>query len=172
MAGERIAGATVTARQNSRDIRSSTSNKNGEFQLTGLDAGNYNIVFEAKGYASGVKFNVEVKPSKTIDLGDRLIMLVDRGTQVIIQGSVFFKDGTSVPAAKVLLEKIEADGSARKAGAVTTNVFGEFVFRRPEGAAKYRVTVEHRDAKTSKEIEVDSAAIYRLAISLDVTRQK
>ncbi|CAN5268054.1 hypothetical protein BH20ACI2_BH20ACI2_05050 [soil metagenome] len=172
MAGERIASATVTARQDSKDIRSIRSNSKGEFQLDGLHTGKYNIVFDAKGYSSGIKYSVDVKANKTVDLGDRLILQVDQGTQVIVRGSVFFKDGTSVTAAKVLVELIEADGSVRKVDTVMTNIYGEFVFKRPEGAAKYRMTASYRDVKASKEIEVDSAAIYRLAISLDTSRQQ
>ncbi len=172
MAGERIPNATVTARQDSKDIRSVRSNTKGEFQLEGLSPGTYNIVFDAKGYSSGIKYSVDVKAKKTADLGDRLIMQVDQGTQVIVRGSVFFKDGTSVTAAKVLVELVESDGSVRKMDTVMTNIYGEFVFKRPEGAAKYRMTASYRDVKASKEIEVDSAAIYRLAISLDTTRQQ
>lgn len=172
MAGQGIAGATITARQNSQDIRSVKSNNKGEFQLGGLRAGSYNIVFDARGYSSGIKYDVEVKPDKIVDLGDRLIMQVDQGTLVIVRGSVFFKDGTTVTAAKVLIEKVNEDGSTQKIGTVNTNIFGEFSFRRPEGKAKYRMTASYRDSKASKDIEVDSAAIYRLAISLDITRQQ
>ena len=172
MAGQGIAGATVTARQNSQDIRSVKSNNKGEFQLGGLQAGSYNIVFDARGYSSGIKYDVEVKPDKIVDLGDRLIMQVDQGTLVIVRGSVFFKDGTTVTAAKVLIEKVNEDGSTQKIGTVNTNIFGEFSFRRPEGKATYRMTASYRDSKASKDIEVDSAAIYRLAISLDIARQQ
>jgi hypothetical protein len=172
MSGAGIRGATVTARQNSQDLSSARSNDKGEFQLTGLTAGTYNIVFDAKGYSTGIKYSVDVKSGKTVDLGDRLIMQVDRGTQVIVKGSVFFKDGTSVTAAKVLVEEVGSDGSTRKIGTINTNIFGEFEFRRPEGATKYRMTASYRDAKATKELEVDSAAVYRLAISLDIARQQ
>jgi hypothetical protein len=172
MRGDNIVGATVTARQNAKDVRTAKSGSKGEFVLDGLEAGNYNIVFDAKGYSSGIKYGVEVKKNKTVDLGDRLILQVDRGTQVIVQGSVFFKDGTSVTAAKVEIEKVSSDGSTRKLGTVWTNIYGEFVFRQPEGAAKFRMTVKYRDATASKELDVESAAIYRLAISLDITRQE
>ena len=67
-----IGGATITARRDAKDIRSTRSNDKGEFVLTGLDAGVYNIVFDAKGYSSGVKFGVEIKQNKTVDLGERL----------------------------------------------------------------------------------------------------
>jgi hypothetical protein len=173
MAGERIAGATVTAERGTKEVRSARSDDKGEFVLGGLEAGVYKIVFDAKGYAMSVfKEGIEVKAKETVDLGDRLIMQVDRGTQVIVRGSVFFKDGTSVTAAKVLIEEIGSDGSARKIGTAMTNIFGEFEFRRAQGASKYRMTASYRDVKATKDLDVDSAAIYRLAITLDTTRQQ
>jgi hypothetical protein len=53
-----------------------------------------------------------------------------------------------------------------------TNIRGEFIFRQPDGAAKYRMTAKFRDATATKDIEVTTAAIYRLAISLDINRQE
>ncbi|MEO6656174.1 MAG: carboxypeptidase-like regulatory domain-containing protein [Pyrinomonadaceae bacterium] len=172
MRGDDISGATVTARQDSKDVRSVKSGSKGDFVLSGLEAGIYNIVFDAKGYSSGIKYNVEVKQNKTFDLGSRLILLIDRGTQVIVQGSVFFKDGTSVTAAEVKVERVHADGSAQKISTIFTNIYGEFVFRQPEGSTKYRMTAKYRDSTATKEIEVSSAAVYRLAISLDISRQE
>ena len=171
MRGDSIAGATITARQNSKDVRSATSNGKGEFILGGLESGVYNIVFDAKGYATGIKYSVEVKNGKTKDLGGNLIMMVDQGTKVIIRGSVFFKDGTSVGGAKVEVEKI-ADGSTRKIGSGLTNYSGEFTFSQPEGHARYRVTATYKGTTASKELEVDSAAIYSMAISLDINRDE
>ncbi|MEO6050289.1 MAG: carboxypeptidase-like regulatory domain-containing protein [Pyrinomonadaceae bacterium] len=172
MRGDDIAGATVTARQASKDVRSVKSGGKGEFVLSGLESGIYNIVFDAKGYSSGIKYNVEVEQNKTVDLGSRLILQIDRGTQVIVQGSVFFKDGTSVTAAEVKVERVNADGSTKKLSTIFTNIYGEFVFRQPEGSGKYRMTAKYRDSTAVKEIEVSSAAIYRLAISLEISRQE
>ena len=170
--GDDITGATVTARQNTKDVRSVKSGSKGEFVLSGLESGIYNIVFDAKGYSSGIKYGVEVKSGKTRDLGDRLILQIDKGTQVIVQGSVFFKDGTSVTAAEVKVERVNTDGSTQKLNTIFTNIYGEFVFRQPEGSAKYRMTAKYRDSTATKEIEVSSAAVYRLAISLDILRQE
>jgi hypothetical protein len=169
--GEGISTVTVTARKDSQDIKSVRSNDNGDFLLTGLSAGTYNIVFDAKGYSSGLKYGVEVKPNKTSDLGDRLILDVDKGTQVIVQGSVFFKDGTSVTAAKIEVEKLLPGGGTRKVGSLWTNISGEFAFRQPEGPARFRLTAKYKGQEVSKELEVDSAAVYRLAISLPINRQ-
>src|SRR5580765_5967881 len=157
MRGDTISGATVTARRDAKDIRSTRSNDKGEFALNGLDSGTYNIVFDAKGYSTGVKYGVEVKQNKTIDLGERLILQIDRGSQVVVEGILFFKDGTSVTAAEVTVEKVNADGSTKKLGTLMTNIRGEFTFRQPDGAAKYRLTAKYKDATATKDIEVASA---------------
>lgn len=167
--GDTIAGATITARQNSVDVRSATSNSKGEFKLEGLEPGFYNFVFDAKGFSSGLKTGVEIKKGKTVDLGDRLYLNVDRGTKVIIQGSVFFKDGTSVPRAQVEIEKITETG-IKKILTTFTNYSGEFGFSQPEGHAKYRLTATYNGVRASKDIEVESAAIYRTAINFDIDR--
>lgn len=170
MNGDGIGGAAVTARKDGKDVRSVTADSKGNFRLEGLAEGTYNILFEAKGYSSGVKFGVEIEGGKVRDLGDRLILAVDRGTLVIIQGSVFHRDGTSIAGAKVQIEELRADGSKRSLGTINTSISGEFSFRRKEGPARLRITASHRGASASKEIEVDSAAIYRVALTLNLDR--
>lgn len=168
--GDAIVGVSVTARLDSKDVSTVKSNAKGEFKIEGLEPGVYKFVFDAPGYASAVSNSTEVRRGKTVDLGDRLILLVDKGTLVIIQGSVFFKDGTSVTGAKVEVEKINADGTTRSFPAVWTNVAGEFTFRQPEGHGKYRFTAKYKDKSAGKEIEVESAAVYRHAITLNMER--
>jgi hypothetical protein len=178
--GDGIAAATVTARQNGEDVKSAASDAKGNFVLENLKPGNYNIVFNKSGYSSGVLYNVEVKKKKTSDLGGRLILTVDQGTQVIIKGTVFDQAGRSIAGAKVDIEKVLSDGSTKKINSSYTssgndpgirggdgNARGEFTFRFSEGAAKYRITASIKDSTASKEIEVDNAAIYRLAITLN-----
>ncbi len=168
--GDGIAGANVIARANGADVKSAKSDADGKFVLDGLKPGIYNVVFDKSGYASGVKYNVEIKKNKTNDLGERLILLVDQGTQVIVKGSVFNQDGRSVGGAKVEIEKILSDGSTKKVGSGYTNISGEFTFRFPEGSEKYRVTASLKDATASKDLDVTSAAIYRLAINLKMDK--
>lgn len=168
--GDGIASATVTARQNGEDVKSTTADAKGNFVLDGLKAGTYNLVFTRNGYGSGVLYNVQIRKKKIDDLGNRLILSVDQGTQVIIKGSVFSPEGRSVGGAEIKIERISNDGSVKKAGSAFTSYSGEFTFRFPEGAAKYRITASLKDATASKEIEVDSAAIYRLAITLNLDK--
>jgi hypothetical protein len=170
--GNAISGVTITARQNGEDVKSVASDGGGKFVLENLKTGIYNIVFTKNGYSSGLKYDVEVRKGKVGDLGDRLILTVDQGTQVIIKGSVFSEDGRSVSGAEVKIERISENGSAKKIGSIYTNVSGEFTFRQPEGAAKFRVTASAKGASASKEVEVSSAAIYRLAITLKVSSER
>ena len=171
MSGAGIADATITARQNGEDVRSARSDSKGSFTLDRLEPGVYSFVFDAPGYASGLKPNIEVRRNQTTNLGDNLRLMVDRGTLVIVQGSVFFKNGTSVTAAKVDVEQVGADGTTQKLSTVWTNYSGEFVFKTKEGAKKLRFTAKYHDATASNEIDVDSAAIYRTAISLDISKE-
>jgi len=168
--GGGIAGATVTARQKGNDIKTATANAKGEFLLDGLDSGLYNLVFDANGYSSGVLYNIEVKKNKVQDLGERLMLSTDKGTQVIVNGSVFYKEGTSVTAAKIELEVVNSDGSTKKLSSGYTSSNGEFTFRLKPGTAKLRVTAKFNGVTGSKDIEVSEAAIYRLAITLDISR--
>src|SRR5215212_10187838 len=85
--GNAITGATITARLNGKDVKTVRSDAKGTFTMQGLNSGTYNVVIDADGYAAGVKFGVEVKDGSMRDLGDRLILSVDQGTQVIIKGS-------------------------------------------------------------------------------------
>lgn len=172
MEGGGIAEATVTARLNGKDIRTVTSNNRGDFTLDGLESGLYNVLFDAKGYAAAVKYNVEVKPGKTKDMGGGLILMVDRGMQVIIEGSVYYKDGTSLSGAEVKIERVNSDGSTSKVRTMYASESGEVVLRQPETKAKFRFTATHKGVTGSKEIEVETAARYRFSIILDVEREK
>lgn len=168
--GGAIAGATITARKDGKDIKTVHSDAKGSFVLKGLDSGVYNVVFDADGFSSGVKYGVEIKNNNIRDLGDRLILSIDQGTLVIVKGSVFFREGTSVTGAKVELERVNADGTTKLLATEYTNVSGEFTFKQPVGPSKLRITAKFKEASGTKDIEVTNAAIYRLAISLDISR--
>jgi len=169
--GGGIASASITLRQNGEDIKSTTADSDGNFVFDNLKPGNYNLVFSKSGFSSGVLYNVEVKKKGIRDLGDRLILNVDQGTLVFIKGSVFAADGRSFSGAEVKVEKILSDGSLKKVGSGVSNYSGEFTFKFDEGAAKYRVTATAKGMSATKEVEVDIAAIYRLALNLD-TKEK
>ncbi len=167
---EAIPNASISARQKGVDLKSTKSDAKGNFVLDGLAPGLYNLAFEARGYSAAVQYNVEIKKGKVRDLGDRLILLVDRGSRVIIRGSVFFKDGFIANGAKVVIERVNGDGSVRKLGETGTDYRGEFNFSQPEGSAKFRIKATFKDGKAVKDIDVDSAMVYRTALNLDIER--
>lgn len=168
--GNGIANATITARQDGKDLKSVKSDSKGNFLLDGLKNGKYNFVFEANGFGAGLLTNVEIEKGKVRDLKERLILTTDQGTLVMIRGSVFNQNGRSVTGAKIVLEKLNADGSTKKLDTIYTNVSGEFTFRQPAGAAKFRITASLDDSKESKELEVDQPAIYRLALTINTQK--
>jgi hypothetical protein len=167
--GNGIPNATITARQDGKDIKSVRANAKGDFEMPGLKPGVYNVIFDAVGYQLGLLQGVEVK-SGMRDLGGNLILRDDQGNQVLVNGSVFYKEGVSLGGAKVEVARVNADGSTKKLTSIYTNIQGEFSFRQPEGSQKLRFTVKYKGAEAVKELDVDTGAIYRFAVTLDVSR--
>jgi hypothetical protein len=168
--GTGIPNATVTAKQSGKDVKTVRADAKGTFQLAGLESGVYSLVFDADGFQSGLLQGVEVKNGNVRDLGEGLILRPDQGNQVIINGSIFYKEGTSLGGAKIEIARLNADGSYKKVSMLYTNISGEFTFRQPQAAAKFRITAKFKGAEAVKEIDVDTAAIYRFALTLDISR--
>ncbi len=170
--GKPLADVSITARQNGKNLRSTTTNKKGKFELTNLKEGSYNLVFEKIGFSSGLLTNVLVRDRKRNNLKNRLRMSVDQGTLVIVEASVFNQNGFSLYGAKVVIEEILSDGTTKKVGSGYSSKDGDVVFRFPEKNAKYRVTASVKGLSAVKEIEVNEAAIYRTAITLDLSKDR
>jgi hypothetical protein len=168
--GSIITGATVEARQGGSVIKSTTSNSKGDFLLTGLAEGVYNIGVDANGYATGVMFNVEVKKNKVRDLGSRLMLSPDRGMQNFIRGIVFFKENLSVHGASVELFAMNSDGSYRKAAAGMSNEMGEFGFVQPGTIKRFKVKATYKGVSAEKIVETESPAVHRLTLTLNISR--
>lgn len=167
--GNGIANASISILQDGKEVKTATTNGKGEFKISGLSEGKYNVSFDANGYSAGTLHGVEIK-SGIRDLGDRLILSLDRGNFVFVQGSVFFKEGSSVTGAKIQLEQINSDGSTKSIASSFSNSSGEFSFRRPPGTAKYRVTAKLKGISASKDVDIEETAIYRVALTLDMSR--
>ena len=160
-------GVTVIIREGNRELRQASTDKNGEFVVSGLKPGRYGLTFRKPGLSIGTIEDVEVKAGKTRSLGDRLILTIDEGSIAFIRGSVFTNDGRSVPNARIELAKVLDDGSAKKIDGRLTNETGSFVFRLAPDVAKYRVSVKFESGEPiSKDVEIDGAAVYRVALSL------
>lgn len=160
------AGVTVLLLQGEREVARTTTNKSGDFTLAHVSPGTYSVKFRKPGLAVGTIADVEVKAKQTRSLGDHLYLTVDEGSIAFLRGSVFNESGNSVPGVRVELAKIVNEQSTQKLDSRITGETGEFVFRLPPDSAKYRVTVKGDGAEvTSKDVEVDGAAIYRVALT-------
>lgn len=166
--GSGISGATVTVRQDGEDLKTVKSDNKGNFLLEGVKAGKYNVVFSKSGYSSGLMTDVEIVEKKVKNLGDRLILNVDQGSLVIINGSVYNQAGFAVYGASIKVERILSDGSTKRVNTGYTSRSGEFTFRFPDETAKFRITASAKGSQASKEIEVEGAAVYRLALNLTI----
>jgi len=165
-------GVTVVVRRGQTEVTHVTTEKNGEFLVARLAPGTYGLTFRKPGLSIGTIEDVEVKAGKTRSLGDRLILTIDEGSIAFLSGSVFSADGRSVPNAKVELARILEDGSVKKIDGRVTTETGSFKFRLSPEPAKYRVSVKAGgDEPISKDVEIDGAAVYRVALSLPAKPQ-
>ena len=158
---------TVVVRRGDTEVARSTTNKNGEFLVSRLAPGTYGLTFRKPGLSIGSIEDVEVKAGKTRSLGDRLILTIDEGSIAFLSGSVFNAAGRSVANAKVELSRILEDGTTKKIDGRITTETGSFKFRLSPEPGKYRVSVKTEGAEPiSKDVEIDGAAVYRVALNL------
>jgi Carboxypeptidase regulatory-like domain len=167
------AGVMVIVRRGQTEVTHVTTEKNGEFLVARLSPGVYGLTFRKAGLSIGTIEDVEVKAGKTRSLGDRLILTIDEGSIAFLSGSVFTAEGRSVANAKVELSRILEDGSLKKIDGRITTETGSFKFRLSPDPAKYRVSVKAGSAEpVTKDVEIDGAAIYRVALSLPAKPQE
>ena len=161
------AGVSVVVRRGEAEVMRSTTNKDGDFVVSKLKPGIYGLTFRKPGLSIGSIEDVEVKAGKTRSLGDRLVLTIDEGSIAFLSGSVFSADDRSVPNAKVELSRILEDGTTKKIDGRITTETGSFKFRLSPEAAKYRVSVKSGGAEpVTKDVEIDGAAVYRIALNL------
>jgi len=159
-------GVAVILLQGDREVTRAATDKKGEFTISHVVPGVYGVKFRKPGLSVGSIDELEVKAGKTRALHD-LILGIDEGSIAFLRGSVFTESGRSVPGVRVELARILAENSVQKIDGRVTGETGEFVFRLPPERAKYRVTAKAEGAQPiSKDVEIDSAAVYRVALTL------
>jgi carboxypeptidase family protein len=166
------AGVTVVVRRGDKEVTRSTTDKNGDFLVSRLTPGIYGVTFRKPGLSIGSLEDIEVKAGKTRSLGDRLILTIDEGSIAFLSGSVFNPAGRSVPNAKVELSRILEDGTTKKIDSRVTTETGSFKFRLSPELGKYRVSVKAEGSEpVTKDVEIDGAAVYRVALNLPAKPQ-
>ena len=160
------AGVAVILLDGDREVMRGLTDKKGEFAISHIVPGVYGVKFRKPGLSVGSIDGLEIRAGKTRALHD-LILGIDEGSIVFLRGSVFTESGRSVPGVRVELAKIVAENSLQKIDARVTGETGEFVFRLSSETARYRVTLKADGAQpASKDVEVDSPAVYRVALTL------
>lgn len=160
-------GVTVVVRRGETEVTRATTDKNGDFVVSKLTPGKYGLTFRKPGLSIGTMEEIEIKAGKTRSLGDRLILTIDEGSIAFVSGSVFTADGRSVPNAKIELLRVLEDGTTKKIDGRVTTETGSFKFRLSPEPGKYRLSVKRDGAEpVTKDVEVDGAAVYRIALSL------
>jgi hypothetical protein len=159
-------GVSVIVRQGEREVARGVSDKSGGFIVSPVVPGRYSVTFRKPGLSVGTIEDIEIKAGKTRAL-EHIRLGIDEGSIAFIKGSVFNQNDRSVPNVRIELARIEDDGSTRKIDGRVTNEIGSFVFRLTPDAAKYRVTARPGGGDpVSKDVEIDGAAVYRVALSL------
>lgn len=159
------AGVAVILRRGDQEVRRVETDRKGDFTIARVPPGMYGLTFRKPGLAVGSIETVEVKAGKTRSLGDRLVLSVDEGSITFLRGSVFTEGGRSVPGVRVELSRVISESSVEKLDARNTGETGEFVFRVPPDAARYRLTLKADGAEpTSKDVDVEAALVYRVAL--------
>jgi len=160
------AGVSVLVSQGDREVAHATTDHSGEFSLQRLTPGIYGLTFRKPGLSVSTIDKFEVQAGQTRSL-KALYLSIDEGSIAFIKGSVFDEVGRSLPNARVELARILEDGSLKKIDGRITNDTGSFAFRLTPDRAKYRITAKaDRMQSASKDVEVESAVVYRVAISL------
>jgi hypothetical protein len=165
-------GISVVVRRGETEVSKVTTDKSGTFVVQNLTPGVYGLTFRKPGLSIGSIEDVAVKAGQTRSLGDRLVLTIDEGSIAFLSGSVFTAEGRSVPNAKVELARVFEDGTVKKIDGRITTETGSFKFRLAPDVAKYRVSVKTDGAEpVSKDVEIDGAAVYRVALSLPAKSQ-
>ena len=165
-------GVTVILRQGDREITRVTTERKGDFLINRIMPGTYGLTFRKPGLAVGSIEKLDVKAGKTRSLGVDLVLSIDEGSIAFIRGSVFSEGGRSVPNVRVELSRVVSENQVERLDARITGETGEFVFRVPPDVAKYRLTLKNDNAEAVwKDVEVDGAAVFRVALTWKPNRK-
>lgn len=160
------AGVAVILLQGDHEVTRSATDRKGDFSLSRIIPGTYSVKFRKPGLSVGTIDEVTLRSGQTRTFKD-LFLSIDEGSIAFIRGSVFTEGGRSVPGVRVELARVVSDNSMEKLDSRITGETGEFVFRAPPDSARYRVSVKTDGAEPAwKDVEVDGAAVYRVALTL------
>ncbi|MDQ3012132.1 MAG: carboxypeptidase-like regulatory domain-containing protein [Acidobacteriota bacterium] len=163
--GKAMEGVLVQAInvRNKEDKQQVNSDSKGDFEFSGLPAGDYSFSFEKQGYKTFLTRKLAVIGGETLRLTAELKREGEPFS--LIRGAVLNSIGYSMPNASVLLERI--DGGRKFKQEKASGEGGQFVFRLKAEKAKYRITANARGFQSaSTEIEIESDEVRNIALTL------
>jgi hypothetical protein len=159
------AGVAVILLQGDHEVTRTSTDRKGDFTISRIVPGIYSVKFRKPGLSIGTIESVTLKSGQTRTFKD-LVLPIDEGSIAFLRGSVFTESGRSVPGVRVELARVVSENSIEKLDSRITGETGEFVFRLPPDPAKYRLTMKADGAEpASKDVEVDGAAVFRVALT-------
>lgn len=165
--GKSLSGVTIIVYKHDKEVARGNTTAKGEFLISNLVPGVYDLSFQKTGRQHGTLKGVDVLPGKPRTLRDHLILPVDEGSLALVHGLIFSPEGHGIAGAVVELERLGSDGKVVRVDERISNELGEFGFRFDPDNAKYRLRVKAKNAlSATKEIDIDGAGIYRIAITL------
>lgn len=165
--GKALEGVLVRATnvKNKTFVREARSDSKGDFELTGLPAGDYSFSLEKKGYATFISRNLTVTADDTLKLKNAIELKREESPYASVRGAVLYGVGFSLPNATVTIERIDGRGKFKQEK--LSGEGGEFAFRLKAEKAKYRVTASGRGFQTaSTEIEIEGDEVRNVALTL------
>lgn len=165
--GTTAEGVRVSLRRGEdEEVAHVLTNRKGDFEITGIAAGSYSLIFHKAGLKTAELRPYVVRAGKTDSLGERVFLPVDEGSIAFVKGSVFSAEGRSIGGARVELFSVATDGSTKRIDGRISNEIGEFSFRLKPVAGRYRVTAKGEGGEAQQDLEVEGAMVYRVALSL------
>ncbi len=164
--GKNLANVSVVLRQGEKEVKTATTDKNGEFMFDNLKPGVYGLTCRKAGLTTTSLDDISLRAGDKFQLKDKITMDVNEGDLALIRVSVFTAEGRSAAGIKVELLRVNADGSMKKLEEGFTGLYGQFAFRRSPDIAQYRIIAKIANNPVSEVVSVDGAAIYRTAIQL------
>lgn len=159
-------GVRVSLRRGEEVVAHAETDRKGEFEIGGVAAGSYSLRFQKAGLQTAELKPYEIKAGKVGSLGERVFLPVDEGSITFLKGAVFSAEGRSIAGARVELSLVRADGTLKRIDGRVSNESGEFSFRLQPQPAHYRVTAKGDDGEAAKDVQVEGAMVYRVALSL------
>jgi len=165
--GKALEGVTVraTSAKSEEDKRETVSNDKGDFELTGLPAGQYSLSFEKRGFKTFFTRKLEIAAGETTKLSSVVELARESDPYAVIRGAVFQGQGFTLRNATVIIERI--DGGKKFKQEKVSVEGGEFSFRLKAEKAKYRITATARGFQpASVEVEIENDEARNVALTL------